>query len=174
MDAATEIRSVSRRFEWRNHRRVARLSLQLDRRLSFDEKRGRGSSALHRDRRIFDQTAPPNADERSDFAFRAHCRSKRRSGDDRRNVEHGRKSLRNLSRRFRCGEGRPPRISPLVDRVRAAHSNCLLSVQFCSDSIRREKNWIAFNASTSDEQRSATLSTLARLVCEAFRPALTK
>jgi beta-lactamase class A len=31
-----------------------------------------------------------------------------------------------------------------------------------------------FNASASDEQRSATLSTLARLVCEAFRPDLTK
>src|SRR5438128_9076884 len=70
MATAAEVRSVSRRFEWWNHRHVARLSLQLGGGLPFDETRGRRSSAVHRHGRIFNQTAAADSDEGSNFTFR--------------------------------------------------------------------------------------------------------
>src|SRR5437763_4170955 len=115
MEAAIEIRSISRRIEWRNHRHVARLSLQLDRGLPFDEKIRRRSSAVHSDRGIFDQAAATDADERPDFALSARCRSDRYSRDGRRNVERRGKSLRDLPRRFCRGERRPSGLSSLVN-----------------------------------------------------------
>jgi len=115
MDAATEIRSVPRCFERRNHRHAARLSLQLDRSLSFDEKGGNRPSALHGDGGIFDQTPATDPDERSDFAFRARCRSNRHPRDCGRNIERGRKSVRNVPRRFRRREGRASCLSSVVE-----------------------------------------------------------
>jgi hypothetical protein len=114
MATAAEVRSVSRRFEWRNHRHVARLSLQLDGGLPFDETRGCRSSAVHRHGRIFNQTAAADSDEGSNFTFSARCRSNRRPRDSRRNIERRRKSLRDLSGNFRRGERRPSSISSLV------------------------------------------------------------
>src|SRR5947209_11040236 len=114
MATAAEVRSVSRRFEWWNHRHVARLSLQLDGGLPFDETRGRRSSAVHRHGRIFNQTAAADSDEGSNFTFSPRCRSNRRPRDSRRNIERRRKSLRDLSGNFRRGERRPSSISSLV------------------------------------------------------------
>src|ERR1700730_3665293 len=82
METAAEVRSVSGRSKWRNHRHVARLPLQLDRGLSFDEKRRRGPSAVHSNRRIFDQTDAADAYKWPNLAFRTRCRSKRKSRDD--------------------------------------------------------------------------------------------
>src|SRR5207245_2398748 len=114
MATAAEVRSVSRRSEWWNHRHVARLSLQLDGGLPFDETRGRRSSAVHRHGRIFNQTAAADSDEGSNFTFSPRCRSNRRPRDSRRNIERRRKSLRDLSGNFRRGERRPSSISSLV------------------------------------------------------------
>ena len=50
MEAGEKIRSVSRSFERRNHRDVARLPLQLDGRVSFDETRESGSRRRARSR----------------------------------------------------------------------------------------------------------------------------
>ena len=102
------------RFEWRNHWHVARLSLQLDGGLPFDETRRRRSSAVHRHGRIFNQTAAADSDEGSNFTFSARCRSNRRPRHSRRNIEWRRKSLRDLSGNFRRGERRPSSISSLV------------------------------------------------------------
>src|ERR1700688_858578 len=114
METATEVRSISRRVKWRNHWNVARLSLQLDGGLPLDEKGGSGPPALHSDRRICDQTAAADTDERADFAFSARCRSNRHPRDGRRNIECRRKGLRHLSRSFCRGERRPSRVSSLV------------------------------------------------------------
>src|SRR5437660_3871281 len=83
-----------------NHRHVARLSLQLDGGLPFDETRRRRSSAVHRHGRIFNQTAAADSDEGSNFTFSTCCRSNRRPRHSRRNIERRRKSLRDLSGNF--------------------------------------------------------------------------
>jgi hypothetical protein len=115
METATEIRSVPRRIEWRNYWHPARLSLQLDRGLPFNVKGRNGPSAVHCDRRIFNQAPASDADERPDFAFSARCRSNRHPRDNRRNLERWRKSLRDVPRHFRCREGGSSRISSVVE-----------------------------------------------------------
>ncbi len=114
METRAEVRSVSRGVKRRHHRHVARLPLQLDGRISFDETCGRGSSAVHRHGGIHHQIAASNAHGQRRFTFSACCRSKRRSRDNRRNIERPRESVRNLSRRFCRGERRTSRISSLV------------------------------------------------------------
>src|ERR1700740_1108367 len=47
VETAGKIRSVPGSCEWRNYRDTTRLPLQLDRCLPFDERCGRGSSAVH-------------------------------------------------------------------------------------------------------------------------------
>lgn len=120
METGTKIRGVSWSFKRRNHRHVARLPLQLDSGVSFDETRRRGPSAVHGHGGIRDQTAATNADKWFGLALREDCRSWCQSGSDRRsrhgrrNVKRGRKSLRDLPRNFRRSERRSPGVSPLV------------------------------------------------------------
>ena len=77
MEAAEKVRSISESSEWRRHRHVARLSLQLDGGLSSDEARERGSPAMHGYGGIFDQIAAADSDERFGLSFRESCRSDR-------------------------------------------------------------------------------------------------
>ncbi len=80
--------------------------------------RRRGSSAVHRHRRIFNQTAAADSDKGSNFTFSARYRSNRRPRHSRRNIERRRKSLRDLSGNLRRRERRPSSVSSLVN-VRA-------------------------------------------------------
>src|SRR3982075_3765786 len=57
MATGEKIRSVSRSFERRHHRNAARLSLQLDGRISSHETREGRSGAVHGHGRIRDQIA---------------------------------------------------------------------------------------------------------------------
>src|SRR5256714_7374618 len=117
MATGGKIRSVSGSSEWRDHRRAPRLPLQLDGRLAFDEQEQRRSAALHGDGRLRDQTFAADADQRPGVSFGESCRIGRQQGDRGRNAERRRKSLCDLSRNVRRGEGRPSRVSSLVSAV---------------------------------------------------------
>src|SRR5438874_6814359 len=98
MEAREKIRGVWGSSEWRRHRHVARLPLQLDGRLSPDEECERGSSAMHCHGGVCNQIAPANADERFGISFREDYRSNKRSRYYSRNTHRRRKNLRNVPR----------------------------------------------------------------------------
>src|SRR4051812_48507521 len=114
MATGGEIRSISRGIKRRDHRRAARLPLQLDGGVAFDEDERRRSSALYGDGGLCDQAFAPHADGGSGVALGKGSRSGGEQGDGGGNVEWRRESLRDLPRHFRGGQGRPSRLSSLV------------------------------------------------------------
>ena len=77
-------------------------------------KSRRRSAALHGDGGLRDQAAASDADRCAGFSFRESGRVGREQGDRRWNADRRRKSLRDLSRDFCRGEGRPSGVPSLV------------------------------------------------------------
>src|SRR2546425_10102238 len=69
---------------------------------------------MHSHRRIFDQIAAANSDERFGLSVRQSCRANGRPRDRRGNVKRWRENLRHMSRHFRRCERRPSRISSMA------------------------------------------------------------
>src|SRR5205085_1669797 len=114
METGAALRSVPRSFEWRDHRGVARLPLQLDRCLVLDEEKRRRTPPLYRDGRLRDQTFAADADGRARFSLSESRRIRGQQSNSRRHPERWRKNLRDLSRDVCRGEGRSSSVSPLV------------------------------------------------------------
>src|SRR5437868_242159 len=106
METGGKIRSVPRSFEWRDHRGVARLPLQLDRCLVLDEEERRRTPALYRDGRLRDQTFAADADGRARLPLSESRRIRGQQSYGRRYSDRWRKNLRDLSRDICRGEGR--------------------------------------------------------------------
>src|SRR5205085_5415890 len=119
METGAALRSVPRSFEWRDHRGVARLPLQLDRCLVLDEKERRRTPALYRDGRLRDQTFAADADGRAHLPFSESRRIRGQQSNGRRYPERWRKNLRDLSRDVCRGDRRSSSVSPLVETTTA-------------------------------------------------------
>src|SRR5437588_1037148 len=130
MDARGKIRGIPGSSEWRDHRGVARLPLQLDRCLVLDEEERRRMPALYRDGRLRDQTFAADADGRVRFSLSESRGIRGQQSNGRRYSERWRKNLRDLSRDVCRGEGRPSSVSPLVETTTAPALSFLPPTEF--------------------------------------------